>query len=109
MNLDKRGILPGEGSKPHQKLTIRTNIDEKVTIDENHPLEVEFDPETGEPAPYVTLRSGIRARLSRPVYYELVELGEEETHNQEKLFGVWSCGTFFPLGKLQNDDEFERA
>ncbi len=89
-----------EGSGSNQKLKIRTNIDEIVAIDTDHPLEVEFDPKTGEPAPYVTLRSGIRARLTRPVYYELVELGDERTHNQEELYGVLSYGAFFPLGKL---------
>ena len=98
-----------EGSGADQKLTIRTNIDEIVTIDTEHPLEVEFDPETREPAPYVTLRSGIRARLTRSVYYELVELGDEATHNQEALYGVSSYGTFFPLGRLQDDDGHENT
>ena len=96
-----------EGYGKDQILTIRTNIDEKTVIDTDHPLEVEFDPVTQEPAPYITLRDGIRARLSRPVYYELVELGEEATHKHEIFYGIWSCKTFFPLGKLQNDDEHE--
>ena len=43
----------------------RTNIDEIVTIDDDHPLEVYTDPETGEPSPYVELRKGIHARLLR--------------------------------------------
>ena len=90
---------------PHQKLTVRTNIDETVTISTEHPLEVEFDPKTAEPAPYVKLREGIRARLSRPVYYELVELGVEAPHNDEIYYGIWSSNSFFPLGKLQTDDE----
>ena len=96
-----------EGSGQDQKLTIRTNIDEFVTLDSEHPLEVEFDPKTKEPAPYVTLRSGIRARLSRPVYYEVVELGEEALHEHDVFYGIWSCNTFFPLGKLHDDDEHE--
>jgi hypothetical protein len=96
-------IVDGEGK--NQKLTIRTNIDDIVTIDDDHPLEVEFDPETAEPAPYITIREGIRARLARPVYYELVEIGEEAPHSGDVYYGIWSCNSFFPLGKLQNDDE----
>ena len=101
--------LFAEGAGSDRKLTVRTNIDEIVTIDTDHPLEVEIDPETAEPAPYVTVRDGIRARLTRAVYYEFVELGEEATRNQETLYGVWSCGAFFPLGKLQNDDGQEET
>lgn len=93
-----------EGIGQDQKLTIRTNIDDIVTIDDDHPLEVEFDPKTAEPAPYITIRDGIRARLSRPVYYELVELGEEAPHDGDVYYGIWSCNSFFPLGKLQNND-----
>ena len=36
--------------------------------------------------------------FSRPVFYELVELGVEETVAGDTQFGVWSGGTFFRLG-----------
>ena len=38
----------------------------------------------------------LEARVLRPVFYQLVEFGEE---NGEQ-FGVWSSGRFFPLGRL---------
>ena len=47
--------------------------------------------------PYVEVRAGLEARLARPVYYELVEYGEERQEPGTQRFGVWSEGVFFPL------------
>jgi hypothetical protein len=93
--------LSVEGAGRSRKLIFRTNIDENVVADADHPLRVVMDPRTGEPNPYVMVRDGLEARLARPVYYELVELGDEETINGETQFGVWSAGTFFILGTLE--------
>ena len=84
----------GEG----QGLGFRTNLDDAVTADADHPIHVTFDQETGEPSPYIHVRDGLDALIARPVYYELVALGEEETVEGERLFGVWSEGHFFALG-----------
>ncbi len=84
----------GEG----QGLGFRTNLDDAVTADADHPIHVTFDQETGEPSPYIHVRDGLDALIARPVYYELVALGEEETVEGERLYGVWSKGHFFALG-----------
>ena len=47
------------------------------------------------PSPRVAVRHGLEAELSRSIYYELAEIALEESGNPP---GVWSCGTFFPLG-----------
>lgn len=83
-----------------QVVTVRTNIDETVTIDSEHPLRVVVNPETGEPSPYVTVRPGLEARVTRSVYYELVGLGVEERSGSDHIYGIWSKGAFFPLGRL---------
>ncbi len=82
-----------------QVISLRTNIDEIVTIDKDHPLRVAETPDSGETIPYVLVRPGLEARIARAVYYELVALGNEERIGAENLYGVWSMGTFFPLGK----------
>ncbi len=97
--------LSGDG--PDQVISIRTNVDKNVTVDKDHPIRVDFNPETGEPTPYVVLGGGIEARIARSVYYELVSLGQEKKDTEEKgdgekTFGVWSSGVFFPLGKLED-------
>lgn len=88
-------------SSHNQILSVRTNVDEIVTIDNNHPITVVTDPQSGEPSPYVTLRQSIDARLSRSVYYELVDLGVEASCEGVHMFGVWSSGCFFPLGSME--------
>jgi uncharacterized protein len=88
------------GDGPQQQLIFRTNIDETVAADIDHPVRVVNDPATGEPNPYLLVRNGLEARLSRPVFYELVERGREERVGDTALFGVWSKGRFFPLGRL---------
>lgn len=85
-------------------VSFRTNMDEIVTVDAEHPLRVTEEGETGEPAPYVLVRDGLEARLTRSVYYELVARGWEEKVGGEELYGLWSSGMFFPLGRLGLSD-----
>lgn len=80
-----------------QDLIFRTNLDEIVTAGPEHPLRVETAA-SGEPAPYIQVRDGIEAKLTRAVFYELVELGRDEPAAGERQFGVWSGGMFFRLG-----------
>ena len=65
------------GQGPEQELTLRTNLDEIVTAGPDHPLRVETAAD-GAPAPYLLIRPSLEARLTRPVFYDLVELGIEE-------------------------------
>ncbi|KAA5604642.1 DUF1285 domain-containing protein [Roseospira marina] len=91
------------GCGPSQCVSFRTNCDDVVTVDDEHPLRIEHDPETGEPIPYVTVRDGLDARLTRSVYYDLVARGVEDTSTGERRFGVWSRERFFSLGTLDED------
>lgn len=87
-----------ESSGKGQKLFFRTNLDEWVEAGPEHPLRVAIDPATQEPSPYVMVRAGLEARISRVVYYELVPLacpGEEDA----AVLGVFSNGAFYPVGK----------
>jgi len=92
--------LARRGRGRQQELIFRTNLDETVAAGADHPLRVVDDPATGAPNPYILVRPGLEARLNRPVFYELVELGREERVGDATLYGVWSKGIFFPLGRL---------
>jgi hypothetical protein len=87
-----------------QRLIFRSNLDEIVAAGRDHPLRVETAPD-GTPSPYILMRPGIEARLARPVFYELAELGREEEIDGETKFGVWSDGVFFELGDPGEDVE----
>lgn len=91
------------GAGRDRRLSFRTNLDERVTADAAHPIRVALDDTTGEPRPYIHVRDGLEARILRPVYYQLVELGEfrpAEDGSGEESFGIWSGGRFFILGRL---------
>lgn len=92
--------LTRRGDGRQQELIFRTNIDDTVAADAAHPLRVVTHPDTAEPNPYILVRDGLEARLNRPVFYDLVELGREERVGDATLFGVWSKGEFFPIGSL---------
>ena len=87
----------GDGTK--QSLSLRTNLDAIITIDERHPIRITINYDTGEPTPYVVLDGTIEAKISRAVYYELVSLCVEKHHGSE-ILGVWSEEIFFPFGSL---------
>ena len=88
------------GTGQTQVLSFRTNMDEIVAADGAHPLRVATDPASAAPRPYILVRDGLEARLLRPVFYQLVDLGREERVGGAVQFGVWSKNIFFPLGEL---------
>ena len=51
--------------------------------------------------PFVLVRDGLQARLTRAVYYELVGPAATETKEGKKEMGVWSGGAFFSFPKLR--------
>ena len=92
--------LRTEGTGVQRTVRLRTNLEEWLTLGPRHPLQVRR--RAGEaadagPVPYVEVRPGLEARLVRPVYYELVELGEERQEDGRARFGIWSEGRFFAL------------
>jgi hypothetical protein len=89
---------------PRQCLTFRTNLDEMVTADPAHPIRVALCPVTREPRPYVTVRPGLEARISRTVFYELVALAVPEVVDGREVLGVWSEGVFFPIDEVPSLD-----
>ena len=98
------------GNGRQQTLSFRTNTDQVVTADRDHPIRMSHDLLTCEPTPYILLRNGdgghgIEARVNRAVYYELVALAVPEYVGPHLMLGVWSCGQFFPLGFMPDEDD----
>jgi hypothetical protein len=84
------------GAADSQLIAFTLNTGEQVACDAAHSLIVE-QRDGGEPAPYLLLRDGLRARLSRAVFYELVDLAEAD--GGELI--VHSGGARFCLGQLE--------
>lgn len=95
-----------EGEGRERVISFRTNVDDFVIMDAEHPFRLEIDPETKEPSPYVRVRANLDALINRPVFYDLVNLAAEENIEGEARFGFWSSGQFFELGLV--DDIFNK-
>ena len=68
------------------------------TAGQQYPLAVEKRPD-GQPVPYVLVRGRLRARLSRNVFYHLVELAVAEVCEGSEVLAVYSAGCRFVLGE----------
>jgi hypothetical protein len=82
-------------------LTFRTNVEDFVTVDRDHPLRFERGPSAGL-KPYVLVRGGLWALVKRALFYDLAALGAIEQRDGENWFGVRSSGIFFPMTKAED-------
>jgi hypothetical protein len=80
-----------------RSLHFRTNVDDWVACGRGHALRFEPEPETGGLRPYVHVRRDLWAKVTRALFYDLVELGEERELGGEPMFGVASAGEFFAM------------
>jgi hypothetical protein len=80
-----------------QMLAFRTNVDDWVVAGPGHALKFDPEPETGGLKPYLHVRRDLWAKVTRALFYDLVELGEEREIAGQCMFGVASAGVFFPM------------
>ncbi|ASY63853.1 Proteophosphoglycan precursor [Sinorhizobium sojae CCBAU 05684] len=78
-------------------LTFRTNVGDVVEAGPGHPLRFVIHGETSELKPYLHVRGRLEALVSRPVMYDLVELGEKVQIDGTEMFCVRSAGAVFPI------------
>jgi len=78
----------------HPVLRFMTNVDDQVPLDAAHPLQMRPSPDGSGARPYIEVRDGLLAKLSRPVYYELAA---RAVMGDAGRLGVWSGDQFFVL------------
>jgi hypothetical protein len=81
-----------------QAIVFTTNIGEKVVVDQEHPIRVDIDASTNQPRPYVHLREGPDALISRSAFYDLLNLAQEIKRDGVGYLSVTSQGEAFELG-----------
>jgi uncharacterized protein len=84
-----------EGQGQGRSLAFRTTTGDMIIAGADHPLRFELVADS--PAPYILVRTGLEARIARPVFYELVEMALAD---DAKPLGLWSSGTFFSMATL---------
>ena len=87
-------VEDGEGAA--RKLTFRTNVDDWTPCDGEHRLRFEAAADGGL-TPYLHVRADLWAKVTRALYYDLVEMGEERIVDGREMFGVMSNGVFFAM------------
>lgn len=103
-------LLDVSGQGRQQQLTFTLNTDDTVVADAEHPIMVDVD-DDGQPHPVIEVRDGLKALISRSVFYQLAALAEinEDSGESPEAFkhkaysasaGVWSNGKLFALGQF---------
>ncbi|CAN7400277.1 MULTISPECIES: DUF1285 domain-containing protein [unclassified Ensifer] len=91
-----------------QVLTFRTNVGDVVEARPEHALRFVIHGENRELKPYLHVRGRLEALVSRPVMYDLVELGETVVVDGVEMFCVRSGGSIFPIMKAAELEALSR-
>ncbi|WP_024513763.1 DUF1285 domain-containing protein [Bradyrhizobium sp. Tv2a-2] len=81
-------------------LRFRTNVDDWVDCDSAHRMRFETSRDGGL-TPYLHVRADLWAKVTRALYYDLVDMGEERVIEGRPMFGVESAGEFFAMADAE--------
>jgi len=98
--------LDVEEADSGRTLHFRTNVDDWVACGPDHPLRFEPETSTGGLKPYLHVRRDLWAKVTRPLFYDLVELGEEREVSGALMFGIASAGEFFVMAPADSLKDF---
>ena len=87
-----------------RQLHFRTNVDDWVVCDAAHRLRSEAAKDGGL-TPYLHVRADLWAKVTRALYYDLVDIGEERVVDGHPMFGVASSGEFFAMADAEQARE----
>src|SRR5690242_10446096 len=85
-----------ENDERGRLLRFRTNVDDWVACEEGHGLRFETASDGGI-TPYLHVRADLWAKVTRALYYDLVDIGEERMVDGREMFGIESGGEFFAM------------
>jgi uncharacterized protein len=98
--------MQAEDQPAGRGLRFRTNVDDWVECGPEHALRFDPEPGTGGLKPYLHVRRDLWAKLTRPLFYDLVALGEEREVDGRRMFGVGSGDSFFVMAPAETLREF---
>jgi hypothetical protein len=92
--------MASESDDRGRVLRFRTNVDDWVACDSAHRLRFEAAADGGL-TPYLHVRADLWAKVTRALYYDLVDMGEERVVDGTPMFGVTSSGEFFAMADAE--------
>jgi hypothetical protein len=87
-------------------LHFRSNVEDWVACGPGHALRFEPEPNSGGLKPYLHVRRDLWAKVTRTLFFDLVELGEEREVDGRRMFGVASGDEFFVMAPADSLKEF---
>ena len=81
-------------------LRFRTNADDWVDCGSAHGLRFEMAADGGL-TPYLHVRADLWAKVTRAIYYDLVDMGEERMIDGTAMFGIASGDAFFAMADAE--------
>lgn len=94
--------VDGEGAD--REIAFRTNVDDLVRVDADHPIRFERD-EAGGIKPYIRVRGELWALVTRALTYDLIDLAEDREIDSTMTFGVSVRGTFYPIAASADKEQ----
>jgi uncharacterized protein len=94
------------GAEQGHVLRFRTNVDDWVVCGADNPLRFVAEEGTGGLRPYLHVRRDLWAKVTRTLFFDLVELGEEREVDGRRMFGVASGDEFFVMAPADSLKEF---
>ena len=89
-----------DGAGEGRRISFRTNVDDLVSVDAEHALRFE-EGEGGALKPYLHVRRGLWALVTRALTYDLVEMAEERDVDGAPWLGVFAGGHFHAIAPAQ--------
>jgi hypothetical protein len=86
--------------KNSNKLALTTSTGNDLIVGKENPIQIFADKKTGAYLPYVLVRKNLWGRLHQNVFYQLAELGKEQTLNNKRHLVLNSGDYHFSLGEL---------
>jgi hypothetical protein len=99
-------VEAGSRGEGFQTLVFETNVGDETRAGPEHPMRFETGAHEGI-KPYVQVRGGLWARLTRALSHDLIGIAVEGEHQGEAWLGVASGGAFFPMCRASEMAEVE--
>ena len=74
-----------------------TNTDERIPLDENHAVRIVESLNDEQPRPYLLVRDGLEALISRSAFFDLLNLAEISENNDGYSMTLHSLGKTFTI------------
>lgn len=94
--------MRSETTAAGRRLLFRTNVDDWVACGDEHALRFEPEAYSGGLKPYLHVRRNLWAKVTRALFYDLVELGEERDIQGVPMYGIESAGAFFAMARADS-------